>query len=332
MKEEQIRPENLFKEYLSLARKDAKTYFSSAPFRTVVCPACGSPEYKHLFDKGGFPYAECLLCGTLYANPRPGPDDFSRYYSEAPSIRYWASHFYRQTENARRELLIKPKARLVYGQVKRWYGDPPQGSSILDIGAGYGVFCEELRNLYGSSPEILAIEPSPGLYDACKEKEVPVLKKFFENVTRSDISKRPVVAATCFELLEHLADPKAFFQNCRDILDPGSLFILTTLNWHGFDLQVLRGRSKSIQPPAHVNFFTTHSIRVALERYGFEICEITTPGKLDADIVSKQLRNARCGFIRTMLADEQSGSRERFQAFLRESGLSSHMMVVAKRR
>jgi len=295
MKEQEIRPENLFAEYITLAKKDAGRYFSSVRFLPVPCPACGSPERARAFEKTGFTYVECRECGTLYVNPRPAADAFARYYSEAPSIRFWATHFYRQTEESRRNLLLRPKAQLVYNKIQQYFGTVPDRSCILDIGGGYGVFCEELRTIYGKKPEIVAIEPSPNLYEICRKKGIRTIKKFFEDVTRTDIGKESIIAATCFELAEHLHDPRTFFSHCSSVLDPNSLLIVTTLNWHGFDLQMLQEQSKSIQPPAHINFFTPRSIMTLLTRCGFEICEISTPGKLDVDIVSKQLE----GFLKT---------------------------------
>lgn len=331
MKEEEIRPGQLFDEYIALAKNDAKTYFSSAPFSRVPCPACDSPDCTPLFEKTGFTYVECRNCGTLYANPRPDAAAFDRYYSEAPSIAFWATHFYRQTEEARRTLLIRPKAQHVHDKIKSYYGDITGDSCIVDIGAGYGVFCEELQKLYGEFPVVIAIEPSPTLCDVCRTKGILSIPKFFEDVRPADLTKRTVVAATCFELAEHLQDPFAFFSHCSALLPPSSLLILTTLNWHGFDLQVLRERSKSLQPPAHINFFTPKSIVRLLRRCGFQALEVTTPGNLDADIVFKQRGDLPPGFVRTMFEDAGEAVIPEFQAFLRETGFSSHMMVIARK-
>jgi 2-polyprenyl-3-methyl-5-hydroxy-6-metoxy-1,4-benzoquinol methylase/ribosomal protein S27E len=330
MKEEEIRPEALFDEYLSLAKKDGETFFSSVPFLKVPCPACGSHDCSRAFEKTGFSFVECRNCGTLYVNPRPGADAFARYYSQAPSIRFWATHFYRQTEESRRNLLIKPKARLVSDKIQQYYGTTPDESCILDIGGGYGVFCEELQDRYGKNPEVVAIEPSPELHEICRKKGIRTINKFFEDVARPDIAKEQIVAATCFELAEHIQDPRAFFSHCRSVLDQNSLLIVTTLNWHGFDLQMLREHSKSIQPPAHINFFTPRSITTLLSRCGFEICEISTPGKLDVDIVSKQLKDVPCGFFRNMLEEGDDDIKQGFQTFLQKSGFSSHMMIIAR--
>lgn len=73
MKESEIRPKEIFKEFLRLAKIDTKTY------------------------------CECKKCHTLYVNPRPNLESFTNYYTSSPSTKYWATTFYMETADARRE-------------------------------------------------------------------------------------------------------------------------------------------------------------------------------------------------------------------------------------
>ncbi len=331
MKEEEIRPDALFSHYLELAKRDITTFFLSSSFRYIPCPACGSETSTFQFRKIGFDYEECDQCGTLYVNPRPSSDTFQRYYCDSPSINFWATNFYRETEEARRIKLIRPKAALVVKKIGDYYGTPDHGSVVLDIGCGFGVFCEELQKLLPPQCRVAGIEPSIALGNVCKEKGITIIPKPMENVATSDLPGGKIVTATSFELLEHLHDPDAFLESCYRVLPKGALLILTTLSWAGFDLQILRERSRSIHPPHHINFFTPDSIKVLLERNNFDLCEVTTPGKLDIDIVAKQIDDVKDAFIRS-IASADTPIRESFQEVLARNNLSSHMMVVAKRR
>jgi 2-polyprenyl-3-methyl-5-hydroxy-6-metoxy-1,4-benzoquinol methylase/ribosomal protein S27E len=331
MKEDDIRPEALFRRYLALTKRDARTYFADVPRTRVPCPACGNTDSTVLFRKSSFVFEECPVCGTLYANPRPAPEIFNHYYESAPSIEFWATHFYKETEDSRRKLLIRPKAERVREILKKYIPAVKPGDCLIDIGAGYGVFCEELEAITKNKPEVIAVEPSPGLQEVCRKKKIPTIGKFFEQVTREDLNKKRIIAATSFELLEHLADPDAFIASCHAVLPEGALLILTTLSWHGFDLQVLRQRSRSIQPPAHINFFNPESVRTLLERHGFSVLDVTTPGKLDVDIVAKQAGDIRCDFVSRFIEKSDEETRQKFQVLLQESKMSSHMMIVAQR-
>jgi len=332
MKESDIRPDELFNSYLSLAAVDVKTYFENVPRIRVACPACNSTDSIAQFMKLGFCYEECRDCGTLFVNPRPDAESFSRYYTDSPSVEFWATHFYRETEESRRERLIRPKALMVAGILNDSGIFERNDACIVDIGAGYGIFCEEIRNVLPSALTVIALEPSEDLSQVCLDKHVITVKGFLEKCTRSDIPCKSIAAATSFELLEHLHDPGQFISACHSLLDSGGILILTTLSWDGFDLQVLREKSKSIHPPHHINFFTPRSIRIILERYGFMIRSVTTPGKLDVDIAAKQIQDIRCGFVRNILTHADENIRAKLQQFLQDAKLSSHMMVIAEKR
>jgi SAM-dependent methyltransferase len=332
MKEEEIRPAALFNQYLALAEQDVFTYFNDAPRQIIPCPACGNESNRPVFRKTGFNYVECNTCKTLFVNPRPDEESFNKYYTDSPSVQFWATHFYKETEKARRELIIRPKAIKV-GQLLEKYLKPGiTYPVIIDIGAGYGVFCEELAALHKGDCTIMGIEPAPALQEICRQKKLLVIPKFLEDVVPEDLNGGHCAAATSFELLEHLHNPGAFIRSCRSLLDKGGILILTTLSWDGFDLQVLGEKSKSINPPHHINFFTPHSVRLLLEANGFRLLEVTTPGKLDVDIVMKQLPDVRCEFVRRMLLKGDNPTKERFQEFLQNSLMSSHMMIVAERQ
>jgi SAM-dependent methyltransferase len=331
MKEEDIRPENIFNEYLLLAEKDVEDYFKNAPFHFIACPACGSTKTCFEFRKMGFDYETCKACNTLFVNPRPEAKAFSGYYKDSPSVRFWATTFYRETEEKRRKHIIAPKAAMVNSILSTYIPDMAANSYIIDIGAGYGVFCEELQKIVNENVELVAVEPSTALQEVCTRKNIKVIPKFLDDITEDDLpcSKVNVIAATSFELMEHLHDPAGFISSCHNILAKNGLLILTTLSWEGFDLQVLREKSKSIHPPHHINFFTPESLSLLLEKNGFEVLEVTTPGKLDVDIVRKQIEDIADPFIRRLLSLEEENI-SKFQIFLQDSKLSSHMLIVAK--
>src|SRR5580658_3265868 len=155
MKEAEIRPEKLFADYLALCEQDTHTYFENAKRDYGKCPACnatGEPS----FTKHGFVYELCPECSTLFVNPRPVADAFSKYYTESPSSRFWATTFYKETAAARREKLWKPKARGVRETLARYHA---VSHSVIDVGGGYGLFAEEMRELSGKT--VTVIEPAP---------------------------------------------------------------------------------------------------------------------------------------------------------------------------
>jgi SAM-dependent methyltransferase len=327
MKETDIRPGVLFDEYLKLAASDVETYFRDAEVNPINCPACG--EKGHLaFVKHGFHYDECPACNTLFVSPRPAASAFEKYYTDAPSVIFWSTNFYRDTEKARRELLWKPKAMLLKEILER-NGLEPSDTSVVDIGGGYGIFAQEISKLAFKNPVV--IEPGPSLADACREKGLNVVEKFLEDVIQSELP----IGEKCFvsyELFEHLHCPESFLEHLAKLMGPSDIFTFSTLSGMGLDIRVLWSKSKSVSPPHHLNFFNPKSIAVLLEKTGFEVLEVFTPGKLDISILENSAEEIRDHFWKYAILNATEEQKAVLQTSLANANLSSHMMVVCRRK
>jgi len=324
MKEEEIRPQKIFDEYLSLAKQDTETYFSEVEKISSVCLACESVA-DHAFDKNGFSYEVCPNCQTLFVNPRPIASAFSKYYTESPSPKYWGTIFYKETAEARREKLWKPKAHLILQTLEKYNSSEYM---LVDVGGGFGLFAEEIRSLSGKTPVV--IEPGPDLAAACRDKSLHVIEKFLEDVAPADLPSG-AKAFVSFELFEHLHDPSAFLGQLMELMNSKDLFIFTTLSGAGVDIQALWEDSKSVMPPHHLNFLNPRSVELLLNRLGFESLSITTPGKLDIDILENNFEAIKDRFWRTFIATASPDQKEEWQAMIAASGWSSHMMVVCRK-
>ncbi|MBE2205436.1 MAG: class I SAM-dependent methyltransferase [Chthoniobacterales bacterium] len=321
MKEEDIRPRGILDTFLDLANQDIPRFFTSQDREEIPCPACGGAG-SPAFTKQGFGYEECAACRTLFVSPRPSAAEFQDYYQHSESAAYWASTFYRETSEARREKLWKPKARQVQEVL---VGMGCAEAAVVDIGGGYGIFAEEYRLLTGR--EVTVIEPSRLLAGACREKHLHVVEEFLEKVRDSQLpeGKRAFVS---FELFEHLHDPRVFCRQVFGLMKPGDTFLFTTLSGTGLDIRELWENSAAVSPPHHLNFFNPRSIRRFLEDVGFRVHSVTTPGKLDLDILRNNLARVRDPFWRLFLEEGRAADFAAMQNVLSQSLFSSHMMTV----
>ncbi len=324
MKEEEIRPQKIFNEYLRLAQEDTVRFFADLQREKGPCPACGAVG-EFAFTKYGFDYETCPHCQTLFVNPRPVLEAFARYYQESPSSEFWATTFYKKTAEARRDKIWKPKAKMVRDALIRYDATK---HAIIDIGGGYGLFAEEMQGF--SDQPITIIEPSPHLAKACREKSLFVVEKFLEDVSTEDLPVGSRVF-TSFELFEHLHNPVNFMKHLRSQMNSGDIFIFTTLSGTGVDIQMLWEKSKSVHPPHHLNFLNPDSIKILFERIGLEILDISTPGKLDIEILVNNRALIRDRFWRTFTALASEAVKEKWQDMIAGSGWSSHMMVICRR-
>lgn len=324
MKEEEIRPQDVFDEYLRLAEADIETYFNDVPRKEIPCPACGN-RGQFAFNKKGFDYQECYDCGSLFVSPRPQAEAFERYYKEAESVKFWATKFYKVTAEARREKLWRPKAKMVSSMLQ---ASNASQHVVIDIGGGYGIFAEEYEKV--SQKRVTVIEPGPLLAEVCRNKGLHVVEAFLEAVHFTQLPVGPK-AFVSFELFEHLHSPDAFLACLLGLMRPGDLFLFTTLSGQGVDIQVLWENSKSISPPHHLNFFNPRSVRMLLERQGMRVLRVDTPGKLDVDILCNNSVQIKDRFWKSFVQYADDDQKTMWQRTIAESGWSSHMMVLAKK-
>ena len=330
MKVEQIRKDSYVDEYVRLHVADVEDILShTSDFVEVACPADGEREHLWRFDKSGFRFVECISCGTLYINPRPKSDLLDEFYSSAQSFALFNNKIFPASEDSRREYIFAPRAQTVVELCKQHLTESP--GTLLDVGAGFGTFCEEVQKLQFFS-KVVAVEPSKELAETCRRKGLNVIEEMVENL---QIEAADVVVS--FELIEHLFSPRNFLLDCAKIITRGGLLILTTPNIDGFDLKVLGPISENIDGPEHLNYFHPKSLGLLVEQCGFEVLQSLTPGKLDAELVRKkaltgELDLSSQAFLNEILIKEWERVGPAFQQFLADQKLSSHMWLVARKK
>jgi hypothetical protein len=168
MKESDIRPQALFNRYLELSRQDIVRFFrDQSQFVELPCPACASECREPGLEKLGFRYMICKDCESLYLSPRPTAEMINKYYRESEAVKFWETHFFKETAEARRQKLFKPRACLAAKWADRAGID--RSATIVDVGSGYGIVLEEVTKLerFGQA---VGIELAPNLASVCLGK------------------------------------------------------------------------------------------------------------------------------------------------------------------
>jgi 2-polyprenyl-3-methyl-5-hydroxy-6-metoxy-1,4-benzoquinol methylase/ribosomal protein S27E len=326
MKEEEIRKRAAFNRYLELVAEDVQAIFADrSGFIEIDCPACGNDNCQHQFERLGFTYVLCSDCGTLFVNPRPPSELLMDFYTASRSASFWVNEFFLPVAEARREKIFRPRAEYV----RDTFPDKSEGV-VGDIGAGFGLFLEELAKLWPSA-RLVAIEPSLEMVNICQGKGLETIPCAVEDVQGWD---GQFDLLTSFELFEHLDNPSDFVRKVWRLLRPKGHLYLTTLNGEGFDIQILWEKSKSIAPPQHLNFFNPRSIRMLFQTSNLVVEKVDTPGKLDWDIVEGMYREEGVdpGRFWRLLADQTGlATKNSLQTWISENGLSSHMRMLARK-
>lgn len=324
--ENDIRPDK-FSEILKKGIEDdiKFLYERKDGFVSVPCPACGCINDKIEFTKNGFEYVECKNCGMLYLSPRPTVKILSKFYPNAQSYKIFDKYIFPSSQETRREKIFKPRVKTVLDYCEKY---SVKKGKILEIGTGYGTFCEEMAKTK-EFKEVVGIETSDSLMETCSKLGFRMYNGLLEELEINETFD----VAVAFEVLEHIFNPENFLKKIYSILAEKALLMLTFPAWSGFDNSILREHARAIDHE-HLNYFTEKSITLLLKKIGFKVLTIKTPGELDVDIVRKEILNGNAKvpkFIKNICVDEFETKGKAFQNFLKENNLSSHMMVIAQK-
>ena len=327
MKEYEIRPKELLERFLELSREDAKKYFDAKTRTAIPCPACLSEKYDSVFSKNGFDFVECVQCSTIFLSPRPPLSQFENFYINSPSSEFLANIFFPVVEESRRQNIFEPRVTRI---LKMCEANGFRPNSVMDIGPGPGIFLEEFKKKQPDSL-LYGIEPSPRFSELCKKKGINVLETLVED---ADEWEGKADLLTCFEVIEHAHKPCEFVKSLYKLLKKNGMIVLTGLGGQGFDIQTLWNNSKSVNPPQHINFISIEGFEILFKNAGFDNVEVTTPGKLDIDIVLNAIKedpSIDIGRFAKILLGRNGDTLKDFQNFLVKHKLSSHCWVSARK-
>lgn len=316
-----IHPEGVAEEFDRLMQLDIDDLRAHEPgFSDTCCPACHGSTVPHAFVHQSLNYRRCNDCETLYISPGPTESLHLDFVRKSRAMAFWRERLPAQMLETRKPMY---RERVEYA-LGVWARMGLKPATTFEFGAGNGEFAEALAACTAVG-HIVLLEPQALKLDL---PNVEILTEGFDALMDS---ARQFDTVFAWELIEHVVEPDMFLRAVRQVLKPGAPFILSTPNERSVETRML-GRNSSNILFDHVRLYNPSSIRTLLERNGFRIVELCTPGKLDVARVQSYI-DAHPGTpgndvaLQLILGD--AAARDDLQRLLQANLLSSHMRVVA---
>jgi SAM-dependent methyltransferase len=241
------------------------------------CPVCDSDSGQLFADArldpsriGEFAYASrklpeymhhrlmiCPHCDVIYASPVPDASELESAYEAA-------------SYDSQREAAFA--ARTYIARMQRIFNRLPDRIGALDIGAGDGAFCGELKTC--GFTDVVGIEPSSAPIASASEEVRACLRQ--EMFTPGLFPPAQFSLVTCFQTIEHVSNPAQLCQEAVRLLKPEGALCLVAHNRRAISCRLM-GRRSPIFDIEHLQLFSPVSLRQLLENAGLrsvKVCSI----------------------------------------------------------
>ena len=233
-------------------------YLTSCP---VGCDAALAPTAITL-PEGNL--RRCAECGQLLSRVsesvyRQSMQQFDQHEFNLPPPR----ERHRRFKIARRRLEM----------ISTLLGKVPSDIRVLDVGCSRGNFLAAGTRL-GFQME--GVEPAAAVAAAAQAAGLKVHAGLLEDIG-FPLATFDVV--TLFEVIEHLKQPRTLLHECRNVLKPGGLLVISTGNtasWTAAAMQARWDYFHIARDGGHISFYNPRSIALLAARCDFEVARIET--------------------------------------------------------
>ena len=201
---------------------------------------------------------------------------------------------------------------------------------VIELGSGPGQFVKYLND-NGLDSFGLDIDES----SVIKAENINGVKVCCTNIEDDELKFPRSGLILMYEIIEHLINPKNIIEKVFSSLKNGGYLIITTPNAAGGSEILIHPETKgrfltsALYPPYHINAFTVHSLYYLLLDIGFHISEISTPGRLDMEMLD--LHTDMFKDINFGSDNNKHAIFEKFQSIIATTLGSGHLQIIAQK-
>jgi len=269
-------------------------------------------------------------CGTLWLDPRPSDGDlaaaYAQYYTHGVPppppdhllrrviawVRegYYGMRFgYPITAPASLKRILGLLAYVLPAQRNRLdmrivFLPAIRGGRLLDVGCGSGAALAIMRSM---GWQVEGVDLDPRAVEVARGLGIDARVGTVESQHYPDASFDAIMMS---HLIEHVLDPASVIAECHRILRPGGRLGITTPNAESRGHGHFRERWRGLEPPRHVQLFTTRSLTRLVKHAGFKTERLATSPRLAA-MIHRESVDPRSGSV-----PHPASSGERWFSFM----------------
>jgi SAM-dependent methyltransferase len=220
---------------------------------------------RQLGTPGEFAVHICGQCGAGVTLPRvdtPGlaafyPSEYGPFVRQQGLVSLFASIYYRWRDA--HVFRRKPYSAL----------QTRQPGKIVDVGCGRG----DLGAVFSARGwKVTGVDPSPEACEVVRARGMEALDGTLDTVT---LPREAYDAASFQHALEHTAHPLEDLQHVRTALRRDGLVLIAVPNFGYWQRKLFGGYWYPLDLPRHRFHFTEQSLRILLQRAGFDAVDVT---------------------------------------------------------
>jgi SAM-dependent methyltransferase len=231
------------------------------PEPCVVCGRRGAQKWLRAPDRlhgrrEEYTLVRCPACMLVWLNSPPRPEEMHLHYTDAYDRLISASG--NKTSNR-------------WKQRKETLAEYKQSGTLLDLGCSSGSFLESMRS---GSWQLCGIEMSAGV--ARKAEARTGARVFVGDILDAPFSRERFDVITCFDVFEHLYDPRKVMTKVEEWLKPGGIFYVQVPNIESAEARTFGRYWHGLELPRHLFHYSPACLKLLAETAGLQVVILET--------------------------------------------------------